>query len=236
MVTMHVVQERITKMKITRSHIRSILKEALFTESKEMLPIIVSRFENFETMNRIANYALTNDIKGALSDSSVNHENLDLDLDEMKGLVKYVGDGEDRFTKDSVVPDNWNADKVYKFIKDLETAWLDSQGAASDSKHKSDPGVKEREVIGNSLTMDYIDFDDIKNITYQIRKTGGVPVRIDIDYSDPSVGGVDYANITADQIKRAGLSITDIEEILSAGKAKLRKKSPPVQRTPSMYD
>jgi len=172
MVTMHVVQERITKMKITRSHIRSILKEALFTESKEMLPIIVSRFENFETMNRIANYALTNDIKGALS----------------------------------------------------------------DSKHKSDPGVKEREVIGNSLTMDYIDFDDIKNITYQIRKTGGVPVRIDIDYSDPSVGGVDYANITADQIKRAGLSITDIEEILSAGKAKLRKKSPPVQRTPSMYD
>jgi len=221
-------------MKITRKQLRRIIKESLLLET-EMLPIMVSQYENFDTMNRVANYALTNDIKGALADKNVNYENLDLDLDQMRGFVKDVGK-EDRFSKESVVPDNWDITKVYKFIEDLEVAWLDDQASASSSKHKSDPGVKEREVIGKSLTMDYIDFDDIKNITYQIRRTGGVPVRIDIDYRDPEVGGIDYANITADQIERAGLSMADIEEILSTGKAKLRKKSPSVKPSPQMYD
>ena len=111
---------------------------------------------------------------------------------------------------------------------------MDQQGAASDSKHQSDPGVKEREVIGNSLTMDYIDFDELKNVTYQIRRKGGEPANINLEYNDD--GARDFGNITADQVRRAGLSMADVIEILSDGGAKEQKKSPSVKPTPQMYD
>ena len=55
-------------MKITRKEIRKILKEALLNEKKEMLPIIVNEYENVEDYNILANYALNNDIQGALAD------------------------------------------------------------------------------------------------------------------------------------------------------------------------
>ena len=77
-------------MKITRRQLRSIIRESLVVETK-MLPIIVNPYEDLETMNRVANYALTNDIQGALADEMVNYENLDMDLDEMRGWVGKVG-------------------------------------------------------------------------------------------------------------------------------------------------
>ena len=64
-------------MKITRRQLRKIIKESLLLEA-EMLPIMVNPYEDLDTMNRVANYALTNDIQGALADEMVNHENLDL--------------------------------------------------------------------------------------------------------------------------------------------------------------
>tara|TARA_A100001011_G_C14069135_1_gene739487 strand:- start:170 stop:841 length:672 start_codon:yes stop_codon:yes gene_type:complete len=223
-------------MKIRKSHLRRLIREAikesLLLES-EMLPIMVNPYEDLDTMNRVANYALTNNIQGALADENVNYENLDMDLDAMNGWVQYVGKDDGHFSQDAVVPDNWDLNKVYKFMRDLESAWMDQQGAASDSKHQSDPGVKEREVIGNALTMNYIDFDDIKKITYQIRRKGGKPSNINIEYND---GGIDFGNISADQVQRAGLSMADIEAILSSGGAKQRRKRAPVRHTPSMYD
>ena len=220
-------------MKITRRQIRKIIKETLLLET-EMLPIIVNPYEDLETMNRVANYALTNDIAGALADDMVNYENLDLDLDEMRGWVNKVGKKPDYFSEEAVVPDNWDIDKVYKFMGDLEDAWIKKKGAASDSKHQSDPGVEEREVIGNSLTMDYIDFDELKNVTYQIRRKGGEPANINLEYNDD--GARDFGNISADQVRRAGLSMEDVIKILSDGGAKEQKKSPSVKPTPQMYD
>ena len=220
-------------MKITRRQLRKIIKETLLLET-EMIPIMVNPYEDLDTMNRVANYALTNDIKGALADEMVNYENLDMDLDEMRGWVSEVGKNADAFSDEAVVPDNWDLDKVYKFMEDLERAWMDQQGAASDSKHQSDPGVEEREVIGNSLTMDYIDFDELKNVTYQIRRKGGEPANINLEYNDD--GARDFGNITADQVQRAGLSMADVIAILSDGGAKEQKKSPSVKPTPQMYD
>ena len=76
-------------MKITRRQLRKIIKESLLLEA-EMLPIMVNPYEDLDTMNRVANYALTNDIQGALADEMVNYENLAMDLDEMNGWVQYV--------------------------------------------------------------------------------------------------------------------------------------------------
>jgi hypothetical protein len=219
-------------MKITKRQLRRIIRETLLVET-EMLKIMHNSYEDLDTMNRVANYALTNDIDGALADPNVNYENLDMDLDEMRGWVQYVGKDDGHFSRDSVTPDNWDLSKVYKFMEDLESAWMNQRGAAMDSKHQSDPGVQEREVIGNSLTMNYIDFDDIGKITYQIRRKGGKPSNINIEYND---GGIDFGNISADQVQNAGLSMADILDILSSGGAKERKKRKPIKHTPPMYD
>ena len=222
-------------MRITRRQIREILKEALLHESKEMLPIIVNPYEDLETMNRVANYALDNDIKGALADEMVNYENLDMDLDEMRGWVNKVGKKQDYFSEEAVVPDNWDLNKVYKFMEDLEDAWIKKQGEAADAEHASEPSKGEREVIGSSLTMDYVTQDDIKRITYQIRRKGGKPSNINLEYR-PEGGGVDFGNITADQAKRAGFELQKIADVLYAYGGKEQKKSPSRRQSPQMYD
>ena len=220
------------KMRIKKSQLRRIIREAILSERK-MLPIMVNPYEDLDTMNRVANYALTNDIQGALADEMVNYENLDLDLDAMNGWVNKVGRNDGSFSQDAVVPDNWDLDKVRKFMRDLESAWMNQRGADMDAAHQADPNPGEREVIGNSLTMDYIAKDDIKKITYQVRRKGGEPSNINIEYKD---GGTDYGNITADQAQRAGFTLKQIEDVLYAYGAKPRKKRAPVRHTPPMYD
>ena len=222
-------------MKITRKQIRNILKEALLNEKREMLPIMVNPYEDLETMNRVANYALDNDIEGALADEMVNYENLDMDLDEMRGWVTKVGKNDGSYSDDAVVPDNWDLAKVQKFMKDLENAWYEKQGEAADAEHAAEPSKGEREVIGSSLTMKYVTQDDIKRITYQIRRKGGKPSNINLEYN-PEGGGTDFGNITADQAKRAGFDLQKIADVLYAYGGKEQKKSPSVKRTPSMYD
>ena len=222
-------------MKITRKQIRNILKEALLNEKREMLPIMVNPYEDLETMNRVANYALDNDIEGALADEMVNYENLDMDLDEMRGWVTKVGKNDGSYSEDAVVPDNWDLAKVQKFMNDLENAWYEKQGEAADAEHASEPSKGEREVIGSSLTMKYVTRDDIKRITYQIRRKGGKPSNINLEYK-PEGGGSDFGNITADQAKRAGFDLQKIADVLYAYGGKEQKKSPSVKRTPPMYD
>ena len=196
---------------------------------------MVNPYEDLETMNRVANYALDNDIEGALADEMVNYENLDMDLDEMRGWVTKVGKNDGSYSEDAVVPDNWDLAKVQKFMNDLENAWYEKQGEAADAEHASEPSKGEREVIGSSLTMKYVTKDDIKRITYQIRRKGGKPSNINLEYK-PEGGGSDFGNITADQAKRAGFDLQKIADVLYAYGGKEQKKSPPVKRTPSMYD
>ena len=61
-----------------------------------------------ETFNRIANYAINDDLEGALADTEwVNTPDLDLDLYSMGEWVDRVGDSS-WMSDDTVVPDNWN--------------------------------------------------------------------------------------------------------------------------------
>jgi hypothetical protein len=223
-------------MRITRKQLRKIIKESLLLEA-EMLPILVNPYEDLETLNRIANYALTNDIEGALADPMVNYEGLDYDLDAMNGWVKYVGDeNEKAFSDHAVVPDNWDEDAVYKFMKDLESAWMNQQGDAADDKHQSDPDPEAREVIGHALTMEYIPLEDVRYITYQVRRKGGKLSNINIEYSNPNYGGTDYANIQARDADSIGMTLDDIESVLVKHGAKGRKRRKSLKHTPPMYD
>ena len=107
-------------MKITRRQIRGLIKEAILVEA-EMLKIMDNPYEDLSVYNRIANYALTNDIAGAMADPEVNTDELYWELDEMRGgSMKRCSDDSDAFTDDAVVPDNWDADAVYDFMEDLE--------------------------------------------------------------------------------------------------------------------
>lgn len=216
-------------MKITMSQLRHIIKESLLLEA-EMLPIMVNPYEDLDTMNRVANYALTNDIRGALADEMVNYEDLDLDLDEMNGWVQYVGKDDGHFSEEAIVPDNWDLDKVYKFMRDLEGAWLNQRMTMGNAAHKSGKNVKEREVIGNGLSYDYVLPEDIKGITFQVRRRGGQPSNINIEDED-TVG-----NISVQQAGNEGLTLDDIISVLKAGGAKERKKQKSVRPTPPIYD
>ena len=223
-------------MKITRRQLKRIIKESLLLET-EMLPIMVNPYEDLETMNRIANYALNDDLKGALADTEwVNTPDLDMDLDSMNGWVQYVGEDDGHFSEEAVVPDNWDLNKVYKFMEELESAWLNQQGAASDSKHQSDPDPEAREVIGHALTMNYIDLEDVRYITYQVRRKGGKPSNINIEFSHPDYGGTDYANIQARDAESIGMTLDDIEGVLVKHGAKGRKRRKSLKQTPPMYD
>ena len=54
-------------MKITKRQLRQIIRESLLVEV-EMQDIIVNSYEDVEDYNILANYALANDIQGALAD------------------------------------------------------------------------------------------------------------------------------------------------------------------------
>ena len=217
-------------MRITRKQLRKVIKEALLVEERKMLPIMVNAYEDLEVMNRIANYALTNDIKGALADTTVNYEDLDLDLDSMQGWVDKVGKDDGSFTKGSVVPDNWDPDAVYDFMEDLEEAWGNDQGSKAYASHLSAPNVEEREVIGQGLSYSYASPEEIKGMEFQIRRKNGKPSNINIE-DDDTIG-----NITVDQAQQAGFTLDDIAAVLIGNGAKERKKQKSIKHTPPMYD
>ena len=126
-------------MKITRHQLRRIIRESLLVET-EMLKIMDNQYEDLSTYNRIANYALTNDIAGAMADPEVNTDELYWELDEMQGWVDHVGDEDGHwFAEDAVVPDNWDADAVYAFMKDLEAAWHKDQATKDHAAVAADP-------------------------------------------------------------------------------------------------
>ena len=204
------------------------LDESLLIE-RGMLPIMVNTYEDLDTMNRVANYALTNDIKGALADENVNYENLDLDLDDMKGWVDKVGKDDHSFSDGSVVPDNWDLDMVLNFMDDLEDAWSAQRIADKDAALQADPNAKEREIIGNAVHS-YAFPEDIKDMTFQVRRRGGQPSNINLETQDQ------IGNIRAEDAARAGFTLDDIIKILRDDGAKERKKQKPVRHTPPMYD
>jgi hypothetical protein len=127
-------------------------REGILLET-EMLKIISNpNSPETEVFNRIANYALTNDIAGAMADEEVNTDELYWELDEMRPWVSYVGGDEQWMTDDAVVPDNWDMDAVYEFMGDLENAWHDDQAKKDHAAVAADPDKDWLEFMANEFT------------------------------------------------------------------------------------
>ena len=139
-------------MKITKKQLKRIIRESMLIEA-DMLKIISNpNSPETEVFNRIANYALTNDIAGAMADEEVNTDELYWELDEMRPWVSYVGGDEQWMTDDAVVPDNWDMDAVYEFMEDLENAWHQDQAKKDHAAVAADPDKDWLEFMANEFT------------------------------------------------------------------------------------
>ena len=216
-------------MKITKRQLKRIIKESLLVEV-EMLKIMHNPYEDLDQFNRIANYAINDDIQGALNDPELPTDDLYWILDDMSGWVQYVGEGDGHFSEDSVVPDGWDIDAVHKFMDDLESAADKKVGQDAVAADKTAPNKKERKALANVFTVGVILPGDIKYITYQIRRKGGEPSWIMLEDQDGSLGHMS-TGIGYDEAQSAGTSLEEIIKVLEDGGARLRKKqksSPPM--------
>ena len=195
-----------------------------------MLDIVTNSYEDVEDINRLANYALNDDMQGALKDPELQYyiekNEAQYLVDDSRGWLHLVGDEKQM----GPAPEGWNLDAVYKFIEKFEDEAYKIFSQKEKSEHGSLPAKKEREIIGNALSMSYVMPDDIKTIEFQIRRKGGKPSNINIE-DDNMV-----SNITAQEVERQGLTLDDIAKVLRDGGAKERKKQKPIKHTPPMYD
>ena len=110
-------------MRITRRQIRQVLKESLLVEA-DMQDIIVNSYEDVEIYNILANYALNNDIQGALADPEikpyVEKNEVQWISDEAGGWFENVG--QPGYEDEMPAPEGWDRDAAYKFLTDLENA------------------------------------------------------------------------------------------------------------------
>jgi len=220
-------------VRIKKSTLERIIRETLLKE--EMLKIISNPHSpETEVFNRIANYALNNDIQGALADSEVNTPDLDLDIDSMGEWVNRVGE-ENWMSDDAIVPDNWDPDIVWDFMEDLERAWYDQNRAQASQTSASAPDLPEREALAGAFTTTVILPDEIPSITYQIRRKGGQPNVIQLEDNDDSLGNM-ATSIDTRWARQHGTTLDKIISVLEKGGAQLRKKRKPIKHVPPMYD
>ena len=139
-------------MKITKRYLRKLIRESLLQE--EMIKIISNPHSpETEVFNRIANYALSNDIQGAMADEKVNTDELYYDLDDMRPWVGRVGGKDSNWMDDdAVVPDDWDADAVYGFMQDLENAWHDDQAKKDHAAVAADPDKDWLKFMANEFS------------------------------------------------------------------------------------
>ena len=217
-------------MKITRRHLRRIIRETLLVENKKMIDIVTNSYEDVTDINVLANYALRDDMEGALKDPKLQYyiekNEAQYLVDDARGWLHLVGDEKQM----GPAPAGWNLNDVYDFIEEFEDEAFRVFSQKEQGEHGSLPAKKEREIIGKALTMSYVMPDDIKNIEFQIRRTGGKPKNINIE--DDNM----ISNITAQEVERQGLTLDDIANVLRDGGAKERKKQKPIKHTPPMYD
>ena len=81
-------------MRITKRQLRRIIRESILSEQK-MLDIITSPYEDVEVFNILANYALNDDMQGALKDPTlkpiIDANDMDLIIDQSKNYIPHVG-------------------------------------------------------------------------------------------------------------------------------------------------
>ena len=151
-------------MKITRRQLRKIIKESLLVEG-EMQDIIVNSYENVEDYNILANYALANDIPGALADPTIKHyvdkNEMGWVADEAGGWFEKVGEWEEM-----PAPEGWDRDAAYQFLKDLENAAWKVYSKQMDAAIAADPDKEFLEFLGNEWTST-ISPDDMEGIKWK---------------------------------------------------------------------
>ena len=218
-------------MKISKRQLRQIIHESLLLEV-EMLKIMDNPYEDLSTYNRIANYALTNDIAGAIADPEVNTDELYWELDEMLGWVQYVGEDDGHFSEDVVTPPNWDLDKVYEFMEDLETAWHKDQSKKDKAAIAADADKGWLEFMSNEFQAMIVP-NDLESLGWKEYKRY---IRLSAPESISHV--IDEIHITNDDFSHSSSPGTREEfvEFLTNRAGKTLKKRKIHRSPPPLYD
>ena len=152
-------------MKITRRQLRKIIKESLVLREAHQT-IISNEYEDVEIYNVLANYALNNDIQGALADPEikpyVEKNEVGWISDEAGGWFEHVG--QKGYEDEMPAPEGWDRDKAYQFLTDLENAAWKVYDKAAKKAIKGDPDREFLEFLGNqwSSMIEPKDMEGIK--------------------------------------------------------------------------
>lgn len=215
-------------MKITRRQIRQIIKESLLVEG-QMLDIVTSPYEDVEDYNILANYALANDIQGALADPAIKYyvdkNEMGWVADDAGGWFERVGDEEGYGMP---APEGWDRDAAFDFLKDLENAAWKVYSKQMDAAIAADPDKEFLEFLGNEWTST-ISPDDMEGIKWKEYKKY---IRLT---PPPSIShGVGEISISKENIKALyDGAYEDFMDFLTtraggdAGRRPAYKKSPP---------
>jgi hypothetical protein len=217
-------------MIITKRQLKRIIRESLLKEA--MVKIISNSYSpETEVFNRIANYALTNDIQGAMADPEVNTDALYADLDEMRPWISRVGGKEQWMDDDAVVPDNWDADAVYDFMEDLEQAWNKDQRQKDAAAIAADPDKAWLKFMSNEWSST-ITPDDLESLGWKEYKRY---IRLSPPASiSHSMGEIHITNRDLEQYGPG--SRQDFVDFLTNRAGKTLKKRKIYKSPPPMYD
>lgn len=222
-------------MKISTRKLKELIREALTLSETKMLDIVVNEYEDVEDINILANYALKNDMQGALKDKELQYyidkNEAALLVDDSMGWLKHVGD--ERYGMPA--PEGWDLNKVYTFFSKFEDEAYNVYSKKASAASAAGPNRAERKAIGRAFTYDDVSEDEIASITFQLRKKAGKVVNINMEDHDHQLGNM-TTGMSEEEAKRLGTTLDKIEKTLRDGGAKERKKRKPVRRSTPYYD
>jgi len=218
-------------MRVTKRQLKRIVRESLLKE--ELLPLITSDYEDVGFFNRLANYALTNDIQGALTEPDMQTEDGYLQIEDAREWFENVA-AEWEGPGGGPAPTEWDEDAAYKFLDKLEDAWYNDQRKRDAAAHSAAPNQKERKAVGSVFTAGPILPDDIPYINYQVHNRKG-RVFLRLTDQDHRLGNMEVVMDEQDA-QSSGTTLQAVMDALEQGGAKLVKKRKPIKYTPPLYD
>jgi len=152
------------RMDETKIRLKKNIKESLLKEVK-MQDIITNPYENVDDYNILANFALADDIAGALAHPDIKHyvdqNEMAWIADEAIGWFEQVGKA-----TDLPAPEGWDSDKAYEFLKDLENAAWKVYEKQADASIAGDPDREFLEFLGNQWSS-MIEPNDMEGIKWK---------------------------------------------------------------------
>jgi len=219
-------------MKVTKRQLQKIIRESLLVEG-EMQDIIVNSYEDVEDYNILANYALTNDIQGALADPTLKHyvekNEMGWLADEAGGWFEKVGNPD---WEEMTAPEGWDRDAAYQFLTDLENAAWKVYNKQAKAAIAGDPDREFLEFLGNQWS-DMIEPNDLPGIKWKEYKRY---IRLK---PPPSIShGVGEINVPKDEIKRlySGAYEDFIDFLTTRSGGQLGRRAPYKKSPPPYYD